>query len=264
MDLKAKKVVDIDTGYVFSIAITENGKLFSWGQSPYTGDGTTSNRYQPGPVYAIEALFGKTLIEASAGQYHVITLSDEGRLYAFGHNQYGELGIPSVPTNSPTNKPLEVDTSFLGGAEIMKIAAGGRHSLFITGSRTQCFGKMGVLACSYPKGICVGPNVCQCIPGYIGTECEIPDCSSGLRNDTDECVTFSCYGKFGENACNYPNGECIGQDKCLCFGHNGLECQKQNAIFSAGSNKFMEHNQAVLQLTHQENYMLGAIMEIMN
>ncbi len=67
--------------------------------------------------------------QLSAGGIHSLAIASNGKLYAWGNNQYGQLGNNSTTSFS---LPTVVDTSgVLAGKTITAIAAGSRHSLVL-------------------------------------------------------------------------------------------------------------------------------------
>jgi hypothetical protein len=76
----------------------------------------------------------------------------------------------------------------------------------------QCFGKStsDPTICS-GNGICVEKDVCSCVYGSTGNECQYSICYG--KNSSDPNV---CSG----------NGKCISTDNCLCGNmYNGYRCE---------------------------------------
>jgi alpha-tubulin suppressor-like RCC1 family protein len=243
-----KKVVDIYAGGSFSAALTEEGKLFSWGQNSYyaLGDGTSSHRFNPTPVYNSGALLNVKLYDASLGDKFGLALGTDGtnhKVFAWGANQDGQLGIGNT-----ANQRWPVQT--MEGYRVTQISAGEANSLFFVGPVTSCYGKFGALACNHPWGTCVANNTCLCIKEFTGTECSVsifkcfsksqttgcnaprgqcvgPDlckCTDGWAGQ--ECQDMICHGKYPNVACSYPNGLCTGPNHCTCnTGWKGVECE---------------------------------------
>ena len=70
---------------------------------------------------------GKTISQISVGGNHSLALDSEGQIYAWGSNDYGQLGNGDT---TDSNTPVKVDTSgVLAGKTISQISAGGIHSL---------------------------------------------------------------------------------------------------------------------------------------
>ncbi len=67
----------------------------------------------------------------SAGAYHSLALTADGHVYAWGYNNYGQLGNGST-ANATT--PVEVEGPGGTGtlSNIVAISAGGYHSLALT------------------------------------------------------------------------------------------------------------------------------------
>ncbi|CAG0901286.1 unnamed protein product [Darwinula stevensoni] len=97
-----KKAVAIACGQTSSIALLESGELFAWGYNGngQLGLGNNANQHLPCKVTNLQGVF---ISQVVCGYAHTLALSDEGVLYGWGANSYGQLGIgnksnPSVPT----------------------------------------------------------------------------------------------------------------------------------------------------------------------
>jgi prepilin-type N-terminal cleavage/methylation domain-containing protein len=129
-------VVQVSGGAYHSVALSADGKVYSWGwgSSGQLGDGTpmTHNNVQTRPVETVMsgALAGKTVTQISAGYYHTLALTSDGQVYAWGLGEYGQLGAGDT-TNR--NAPVAVDMSgALAGKTVVQVSAGGHHSLAVT------------------------------------------------------------------------------------------------------------------------------------
>lgn len=82
----------------------------AWGGNSYgtLGDGTTKDSSIPVVVVTSGVLAGKTIKAVSSGPGHSLALTSEGRVYAWGVNEFGTLG-DNTYTNS--NIPVAVNTS---------------------------------------------------------------------------------------------------------------------------------------------------------
>ena len=136
--LSGKTLVAISTGEYHSVAIGSNGRAYSWGQnsSGSLGDGTTTDSLVPVAVDRSGVLSGKTLIDVACGKHHTLVLSSAGRVFAWGHSNYGELGDASA---TPRHSPVAVDTSgFLATRTISSITAGDFFSAALTDDGLLC------------------------------------------------------------------------------------------------------------------------------
>ena len=71
----------------------------------------------------------------AAGAQHLLVVSDEGGLFAAGANEHGQLGeqcSPSHPCEHKCHKAVVRVGHPVARAGVLKIAAGGQHSLFVT------------------------------------------------------------------------------------------------------------------------------------
>ena len=101
---KIKDVVSSCDETVF--AITEDGKLYSWGKNNHgqIGDGkanddNSSNQLTPHLVVGIDGKVKDIIID----NYTVYAITEEGKLYSWGNNQRGQVGS-SNPDNQ--NEPM--------------------------------------------------------------------------------------------------------------------------------------------------------------
>src|SRR5690606_31883551 len=148
---------DIEVGTEFSLALDANGRVYSWGSGSdgKLGDFYSSSRYIPAQIYHEALLFDKKIVRLAAGDSHTLALSSEGKVYSWGYNEHGNLGVGN---NAHSAVPQEID---FGKSTIKDIAAGYHFSVVLTGTMPECFGKKGALACNHPQGTCVEFNKCE-------------------------------------------------------------------------------------------------------
>ena len=84
------------------------------------------NRYTP---TKIDGLSGVRIVEVAVGVEHTLALASDGRLYAFGCNGRGSLGLGSS-TLGTISQPTIVNTP----ETFVKVAAGSLHSVGLTAS----------------------------------------------------------------------------------------------------------------------------------
>lgn len=110
-------------------------KVQNKGTSRFDTSSVVSDRMSA-DVHDVSATAGTVSIESGGAKQvatsgdHKFVLTSEGLLYAWGNNQYGQLGFKPDSTNTSTpvnvNKPTMVNDSWL------KVAAGGKHSAAIS------------------------------------------------------------------------------------------------------------------------------------
>lgn len=111
-----------------AVALTAEGALYAWGNNlcGQLGLGDLVNRYTP---TKIDALSGVRIVEVAVGVEHTLALASDGRLYAFGCNGRGSLGLGSS-TLGTISQPTIVNTP----ETFVKLAAGSLHSVGLTAS----------------------------------------------------------------------------------------------------------------------------------
>lgn len=110
-------------------------KVQNSGTSRFDTSSVVSDRMSA-DVHDVSTTAGTVSIESGGAKQvatsgdHKFVLTSEGLLYAWGNNQYGQLGFKPDTTNSATptnvNKPTIINGSWL------KVAAGGKHSAAIS------------------------------------------------------------------------------------------------------------------------------------
>jgi len=99
-------------GESFVIALTEKGKLVSWGRDLHNGCLGLGNDDQGQQIHGRDSpqeidLNGVT--DVQMGTSHVVALTQEGKVYCWGNGAKGQLGN-SKTENKPVNKPMKVET----------------------------------------------------------------------------------------------------------------------------------------------------------
>ncbi|KAF9291717.1 hypothetical protein BGZ88_006771 [Linnemannia elongata] len=135
--LKDEHIVDIQGGEHHSIALTKDGRLFGFGRSdshqlglgytelPGTEDSTSHKKAIRTPTL----IPGLPPVDAiSVGGNHTLALTREGDVYAWG---FGEMLACGNGEEEDVEKPLKLTGQKIEGAKILKVAAGGQHSVIL-------------------------------------------------------------------------------------------------------------------------------------
>ncbi|MFK0230859.1 RCC1 domain-containing protein [Streptomyces sp. NPDC090303] len=129
------KVIAIAAGLHHTLALREDGTVWAWGHNinGQLGDGTSASRNVPAPVAGLTGVS-----KIAAGANHNLALvgapasvrSPDGQVVmAWGRNAFGQLGDDSTINRFTPVKTLD---TWSGG--VSQIAAGGDHSMAVTGS----------------------------------------------------------------------------------------------------------------------------------
>lgn len=132
--LAGKEGAQITAGLGFSVVRTRDGGLFSWGINDrgQLGNGGASASSEPVAVNVAGALAGVVPAWIAAGDRHVLVVSADGRLFAWGANESGQLGDG---TTEDRLSPVEIPrTGELEGRILTRVWAGSGHSVVMDSS----------------------------------------------------------------------------------------------------------------------------------
>ncbi|CRL02239.1 CLUMA_CG015120, isoform A [Clunio marinus] len=152
------KKVAVHSGGKHAMAITLDGKIFSWGEGE-DGKLGHGNRITLEKPKLIESLKTKRIRDIACGSAHSAAITSQGELYTWGLGEYGRLGHGD---NSTLLKPKLVQK--LVGQRVVQVACGSRdaQTLCLTEDGTVYswgdgdFGKLGrggSDGCSVPQPI---------------------------------------------------------------------------------------------------------------
>ena len=130
--------VQVSAGYNHSLAIGSDGNAYAWGYnySGQLGNGTGAQTTTPVTVRKpTGASADFTYVQVSAGGDHSLALGSDGHAYAWGYNNYGQLGnntsgsSSSVPVRvrdpaNPTDKSKGLKAKQISGGELHSLAIG--------------------------------------------------------------------------------------------------------------------------------------------
>jgi alpha-tubulin suppressor-like RCC1 family protein len=146
------KITSMALGFFHSSALSSLGNVFTWGYNSggQLGDGTKNNKFLPIDISARFSVSNEeSIISLSLGREHSAALSEDGRIFTWGSNFYGELGDGDAVTKS---SPIEKNYAFsLRAADyIINIDLNSNHSsavsmlgdVFMWGSNND--GQLGI------------------------------------------------------------------------------------------------------------------------
>jgi alpha-tubulin suppressor-like RCC1 family protein len=129
------QATQIAAGAAYSLALTDTGRLYAFGENRYgqLGNATNDGSEAPNPAPApVSVPGGGRPIAVAAGAQHSLVLTSAGQVYAFGDNEDGQLGrIANAESANPNPSPAPVGLP-VGAAPVSAIAAGGSHSLVLS------------------------------------------------------------------------------------------------------------------------------------
>ena len=104
--------------------LTTDGRLFSWGGLTFClGRNPTMNENEinPSQMGEIEGFFPNFLVSVATGRSHVLALDREGRVYSWGKNDFGQLGLGRQSTQQGVDRQQPTLIEEMGGEQETKI-----------------------------------------------------------------------------------------------------------------------------------------------
>lgn len=145
------EVSSVVAGSRNSLAICDDGKLFTWGWNQRGTLGhppETKTENVPSLVKAnqrgtltenvpslVKALADVKIVQAAIGGWHCLAVDDLGRAYAWGGNEYGQCGEEPErrdDNGKPLRRDIVIPQRCAPKLSVKQVAAGGTHSVVLT------------------------------------------------------------------------------------------------------------------------------------
>lgn len=125
-------VVDIAAGTSFVVALRQNGEVITWGRNEYGQLGTTNGIAQnPIRVQETGGNYLRGVVQVSAARDHAAVLKADGTVWAWGRNDYGQLG-QNNKNNSNYALPVKDSTGTGILRDITQVRVGGAFVATVT------------------------------------------------------------------------------------------------------------------------------------
>ncbi len=141
-------VTAVAAGQSHSLAL-QNGNVYTWGDNSYgqLGNNSTAQRNVPGNVSSANGFINSGVTAVAAGAYHSLALQN-GVIYAWGDDTYGELGNNSTAQSNVPVKVSDFTTTLVSGGPrsifintgVTAVAAGLSHSLALQNGNVFAWG----------------------------------------------------------------------------------------------------------------------------
>ncbi len=142
----------IAAGTFFSLGLTANGTAYGWGDNRegQLGDGSSGSTGNGLVQVSGTGPGGIVLTIIAAGASHSLGLAANGTAYAWGYNEYAQLGNGVSGTGVRSTTPVQVSGTGPGGLVLTALTAGNLHSLGQTANGTayawgeNTYGQLGI------------------------------------------------------------------------------------------------------------------------
>ncbi|CAM8881824.1 unnamed protein product [Rhodiola kirilowii] len=121
-----EKMTQVACGWRHTISVTSLGGLYTYGWSKYgqLGHGNFEDHLVP---HKLEALAEHFITEISGGWRHTMALTSDGKLFGWGWNKFGQVGVGD---NVDHCHPAQL--KFPHEQKVVQISCGWRHTLAVT------------------------------------------------------------------------------------------------------------------------------------
>ncbi|XP_050667406.1 probable E3 ubiquitin-protein ligase HERC4 isoform X2 [Leptidea sinapis] len=196
----------IACGLQHSMAIDEWGQPFSWGSDSMGQLGSNLGAYAQDKPKIIKFLATRNVIQIACGSYHSIALTNNGELYAWGANSYGQCGLGTVSKKETTPKQI---TSLIG-VPIAFVACGSNHTFVLSKSGAVFgFGK------NSHGQLGLQDRESRCYPTHLKTLRSVKVCHISCGDDFTAFLTldggvFTCgTGEYGQTGHGVTRDELV-------------------------------------------------------
>ncbi|KAJ6369719.1 hypothetical protein OIU76_028046 [Salix suchowensis] len=133
--LEPYKVRSVVAGSRNSLAICDDGKLFTWGWNQRGTLGHPPETKTENIPSQVKALVNVNIVQAAIGGWHCLAVDDQGRAYAWGGNEYGQCGEEPErkdDTGRLLRRDIVIPQRCASNLVVRQVAAGGTHSVVLT------------------------------------------------------------------------------------------------------------------------------------
>uniref|UniRef100_A0A8D0GY77 RCC1-like domain-containing protein n=1 Tax=Sphenodon punctatus TaxID=8508 RepID=A0A8D0GY77_SPHPU len=126
--LEAQTIVHVSCGKEHSLAVCNRGRVFSWGAGSEGQLGTGEFKEQSLIPKKIDGISTLRVIQVTCGHYHSLALAQDGRVFSWGQNSHGQLGIGKEFSSVAAPQCI----ASLDGIPVAQVATGGAHSFALS------------------------------------------------------------------------------------------------------------------------------------
>ena len=163
--LESKKVVTVSCSYYHSVLSCAGGEIYAFGRNDFgqLGLGDSTDRKEPARVELPTG--GEGARSIGCGQYHTMIATANGQAFAFGKNDYGQLGFAG---NESQRRPVLLEAPIFEDSGVAEFRCGYYHTLcLLNSSHVFAFGRndYGQLGLGHTTQRVFGPQLVETLVG---------------------------------------------------------------------------------------------------
>ena len=230
-------VVSVSCGFSFTLIITNDSNLWSWGRN----SGQLCHRDKKDRSSPQKTSFSN-ISKISTGWDHSLFQNDKGKIFACGHNQYGQCGLghlnhPQITPSIIPNVPSNIVQFFCGYSQSLFLDSEG--NVYSVGNNT--YGQLGLGHNTHQNELNKIPNIPPIkIISCVSASCYLADFEGNIWS-----FGYNDDGQLGHGDTKRKNApkiintlKDIQQISYGCSGRHFFAKNSQNQIFATGSNDF--------------------------
>ncbi|XP_061275693.1 probable E3 ubiquitin-protein ligase HERC6 isoform X3 [Bos javanicus] len=124
------KIIQVACGHYHSVALSEDGQVFSWGTNSHGQLGLGKEFPSQASPQRVRSLEGIPLAQVAAGGHHSFALSLSGTSFGWGSNSAGQLALSG--NNAPVQRYKPVSIGALKTLGVVSISCGYKHTAVLT------------------------------------------------------------------------------------------------------------------------------------
>ncbi|KAI7848987.1 regulator of chromosome condensation 1/beta-lactamase-inhibitor protein II [Circinella umbellata] len=151
--LANETIVDIAAGADHCVALTNDGRVYTWGNGQQYQLGRRIIERRKKNALTPETIRLRNIKAIGAGAYHSFALNDQNELYVWGFNNFQQCGLWTDDNQSPPDQTMPTIITTLEG-QVKQVAAGEHHSLVLMeDGHVYAFGRADSSQLGFPSSL---------------------------------------------------------------------------------------------------------------